>query len=368
MKNGKSITLVSNNYWTLYKFRYEVIEMFLNEGYMINLIGQNDSYSDKFNHNNIKKYYIPIKSRSLSILDELRTFISLYKIYKSLKTNLIFHFTIKPNIYGSLICRLLNIKSISFITGIGHTFIRNNILQKFIVTLYKIALSKVYEIWFTNDSDKILFESLGIIKSNKTRVVPGSGINIPSSIRSYQHNSRTTFLMIARLQKEKGVIEFLECSEHYKNNPDISFILIGDLLANDPSGITIEEINKYIHNKSITYMSYQEDIYKHINEASCVVLPSYREGMSTVLLEASVLKRPIITTNVPGCIDIIKDESYGILCEPRNSSSLIDATQKFLNLDHLEVVNLVEKTFKHVKDNFSKNIVLAEYKNTINNL
>ena len=368
MKNRKSITLVSNNYWTLYKFRYEVVELFLSKGYQVNLIASADPYSSKFDHEYIKKYYVPMRSRGKSVIDEFRTFISLFKIYKSLNTDLIFHFTIKPNIYGSIICRFLGIKSISFITGIGHTFINKNLLQRTIIILYKLALSKVSEVWFTNYSDKNLFKSLNIIKKNKTKIVPGAGIDIPRNTMKYEHNTKISFLMIARLQNEKGVIEYLKCSEYYKNNPDVSFLLIGNPQTDDPSGIQLDIINNYVDEKAITYMGYQEDIYKYITNASCVVLPSYREGMSTILLEASVHKRPIITTKVPGCVDIIKDSSYGILCEPRDHESLLQAIQKFIKLDHLEISMMVDKTYDHVEKNFSKKSVLMNYKNSMSHI
>ena len=108
-KNKQSITFVSNNYWTLYKFRYDVVQMFVKKGYSINLIAGKDKYARKFIHNSIKKFYIPINRRGANIFSEVNTFIKLYKVYKKLKTKVIFHFTIKPNIYGSIIAKFLNI-------------------------------------------------------------------------------------------------------------------------------------------------------------------------------------------------------------------------------------------------------------------
>jgi glycosyltransferase involved in cell wall biosynthesis len=368
MADNKSITLVSNNYWTLYKFRYEVIELFLSEGFQVNLIAKNDNYSNKFTNKNIKKYYISLNSRGISIIDEIRTFFQLYRIYKSLNSSLVFHFTIKPNIYGSIICRILSIKSISFITGIGHTFIHKNILQKIIILLYRFALSKVNEIWFTNKADKILFDDLNITRKNKTKIVPGAGIEVPEKIEGYEHNEKKIFLMVSRLQKEKGVMEYLKCSEKYKDNPNVIFMLIGDSIPSDPSSININQIKPYIDNNSIIYKEYQENILEYMKVASCIVLPSYREGMSTVLLEASMMKRPIITTNVPGCIDIIKDQSYGVLCEARSELSLMYAVNIFLNLDQKKIFEMVEKTFDYVNKNFSKKIVLTEYKNSLQHI
>tara|TARA_B100000953_G_scaffold299663_1_gene300262 strand:+ start:2700 stop:3809 length:1110 start_codon:yes stop_codon:yes gene_type:complete len=368
MADKKSITLVSNNYWTLYKFRYDVIKLFLSKGFHVNLIAVKDSYSNKFDDKDMTKYYISMNNRGLSIIGEIKTFVELFKIYKKINSDLTFHFTIKPNLYGSMICRLLDLKSISFITGIGHTFIYNNFLQKFIIFLYKISLTSVKEIWFTNQTDKQLFDRLNIIKKNKTRIIPGAGINIPENEPIYKYSSKKLFLMISRLQKEKGVLEYLSCAEKFKNNSDINFMLIGDGNSSDPSSIDMSLINQYIQNNSIIYKKYQQNISKFINMSSCIVLPSYREGMSTVLLEASIMKRPIITTNVPGCIDIIKDESYGVLCEARSKKSLLCGINKLLKLDKDKISLMVEKTFLHVKHSFSKNIVLAEYKNSLNHI
>ena len=129
-EDTKTIALVSNNYWTLYKFRYDVVQMFIKKEYKVILIAGKDSFHTNFKNNNITKIFLPIDERGMNPFSEIKTILSLYRIYKHIKTDLVMHFTIKPNIYGSLMSKILDIKSISFITGIGHIFLKKKSLIK----------------------------------------------------------------------------------------------------------------------------------------------------------------------------------------------------------------------------------------------
>ena len=167
--------------------------------------------------------------------------------------------------------------------------------------------------------------------------------------------------MISRVLKYKGVIEFLKVAETYKNNENIKFMLLGALNDDDPEGIDREFLNKYIQNGSMSYLDYQEDIMPLLGNSSCLIHPSYREGMSTVLLEAASIKIPIITSSVPGCIDIIPDNSYGLLCKPKSVNSLREAVDRFLELKDEDKDKMTNKTYNHVKKNFSRDVVLKKY-------
>ncbi|CAI8370411.1 MAG: N,N'-diacetylbacillosaminyl-diphospho-undecaprenol alpha-1,3-N-acetylgalactosaminyltransferase [Gammaproteobacteria bacterium] len=360
---NKSIALVSNNYWTLYKFRYDVIQMFLKKGYQVILIAGKDLYHQKFNDTQIKKIFLPIDERGLNPISEIKTLIKLYQYYKKIKPDLTIHFTIKPNIYGSMVCKFLNINSISFITGIGRIFLKNkSILKNIIIKLYRFALSNNKEVWFTNKMDRELFIKNKIIhKSFISKIVPGAGICFNNYKKSLRQDKEIKFLMISRVLKYKGVIEFLKVAETYKNNENIKFMLLGALNDDDPEGIDREFLNKYIQNGSMSYLDYQEDIMPLLGNASCLIHPSYREGMSTVLLEAASIKIPIITTSAPGCIDIIPDNSYGLLCKPKSVNSLRAAVDRFLELKDDDKDKMTNKTYNHVKKNFSRDVVLKKY-------
>lgn len=337
--------------------------MFIKKEYKVILIAGKDSFHTNFKNNNITKIFLPIDERGMNPFSEIKTILSLYRIYKHIKTDLVMHFTIKPNIYGSLMSKILDIKSISFITGIGHIFLKKKSLIKTLITIvYKYALSSNKEVWFTNKSDKDLFIKNRIINNDTNiRIVPGAGVVFKKYPIMPKKKDMTSFLMIARIIKDKGVMEFLKIAEIYKNDPNTTFTLIGALNENERGSIDREYLKKYIQSKAIIYSDYQDDVTIPLREASCLIHPSYREGISTVLLEAASTKTPIITTTVPGCIDVVPDESYGLLCEPRNVNSLRRAVENFLSLDQDGKDKMTGKTFIYVKKNYSREAVLKNY-------
>ena len=363
---SKSISIVSNNFWTIYKFRFDVVMMFLDKGYHVYLVAGNDSYMSKFNHPQITKILIPISERGMNLFQEFNTFMAIYKAHKDARPNLVFNFTLKANVYSGIICRLLNIKYISMITGLGHVFIREKNITKYGITiLLSLALKKSLEIWFTNNFDRIYYKKNKINTSQVTKIVPGAGADfkLNRSMKS-ENNKITSFIMIARLLKEKGTEEYINTAAHFKDNKDLKFILLGSHKTEKSyiSKLILEEAS---NNGVIDYHNHQEDVMPFMEKASCVILPSYREGMSTVLLEAGTLKIPIITTEVPGCIDIIPDDSYGTLCQARSTTSLIKAVNRYMRLNQNELEEQTLKAYNHIRDNYSRTKVLSIYKDSL---
>ena len=367
--NKKSIAMVSNNYWTLYKFRYDVIKMLVDEGHIIHLIAKNDSYQKQFKHKNIHIHFLSLEERGKNIFKELRTFASIYKLHKKIKPSLIFNFTLKPNIYSNLSAMILNIKTISMITGLGHIFIKaNSFYRNIVILLLRLSLKKSQEIWFTNKHDEEYFRKLKIVSLQKTSIVPGAGVIINSrNFKRKKNNNSYIFLMVSRLLKEKGTSEFLDAASFFKNDQSKKFILVG---AHTPNEDHVSKIllNKMNENNIVTYLPYTDNIESLFAKADCVVLPSYREGISTVLLEAASLKIPIITSNVPGCIDIILNEDHGFLCNKSDSESLIKQIIKFTQINNQNPRNIdmmVERTYKHISENFNRSDIIDKYKEIV---
>ena len=364
--NQKSIAMVSNNYWTLYKFRYDVIKMLIDEGYIIHLIAKNDSYEKKFKHKNIHIHFLSLEERGKNLFKELRTFASIYMLHKKIKPSLIFNFTLKPNIYSNLSAMILGIKTISMITGLGHIFIKaNSFYRNIVILLLRLSLKNSYEIWFTNKHDEEYFRKLKIVSQQKTSIVPGAGIIINNrNFKRKQNSGPYIFLMASRLLKEKGATEFLDAANFFKNDKSKQFILVGAHTPNEDhvSKILLDKMNE---NNIIDYLPYTDNIESLFAKADCVVLPSYREGMSTVLLEAASLKIPIITSKVPGCIDIVLNENYGFLCNKSDTESLINQIIKFTQINNKNPQNIdmmVERTFKHISENFNRSDIIDKYK------
>jgi len=366
MKN-KLIGLVSNDYWTLYKFRYDIIQMLIRKGYKIILIANKDKYHKKFNNENISKHFIPLKDRSINIFSEIKTIINLYKIYKKSNFDLIFHFTLKPNVYGGIIARFLNIKTISMITGLGYIFIKpNKLLKALVVKMLKFSIKNSKEVWFTNTHDLGVYQKLNIIKSQQTKLIPGAGADFSNKILKISNkDNKYNFLMVSRLLIEKGVEDFIDSAMYFKNNPNITFTLVGTYKKNDENYIRENTLDYVIENKVISYYPYSNKINDFFQKATCLIHPSYREGLSTVLLEAAVHRIPIITTKVPGCIDIILNDEYGFLCEKKNPQSIIENIKKLISTEKANLSKKTETTYQHVKNNFDRALVLKVFEHTV---
>ena len=371
--NKKSISIVSNNFWTIYKFRYDIVKLLVQNGYHINLLAGEDTYIEKFHYPNITIVKIPINDRGMNLIQEINTFRKIYLTHKNLQPDLVFNFTLKPNIYSSLVCRYLDIPYICMITGLGHAFISGkNIVKRLVSFLLLHSLKKSLEVWFTNNFDKAYFQENKIVSNQCIKIIPGAGAVFPEVETEYRHyDSSITFVMVARLLKEKGVEEYLstaiQFSTIFKKDIDrknIKFILIGSHKNNNnyvSKGLLENLINKNI----IQYEKYTDHISDVLEKADCIILPSYREGMSTILLEAAVQKIPIITSEVPGCIDIVPDESYGTLCKPANTASLLNAICRFLKLDEETLRSQTLKTYDHVKNNYNRHKVFEAYEQTL---
>lgn len=368
MNKGR-ITLVSNNYWTLYKFRYDVIQMLVNEGYSINLIAKKDSYHANFSHKNIKKHFLPLQERGKNIFNEIKTFLTIYKLHKEINPKIVFNFTLKPNIYSSICTRILKIKTVSMITGLGHVFIQKNIFLKYLViNMLRISLKKSNEIWFTNKFDREYFRQKKILTSQKTFIVPGAGIKIKNTkvLRKYI-DKKCNFIMVSRLLKEKGIEEFLSAAKYFKSDQDKDFILIG-AHSDDNDHVSKKLLDHCVKEKLIYYHPHTNDVDSFLKKSHCIIHPSYREGISTVLLEAASLKIPIITTKVPGCIDIVLSEDYGFLCEASNSQSLIAKIIEFITIHKRDPESIdlkVNKVFEHVSKNFNRENIIEKFKLTV---
>ena len=369
LSSHKHITFFSNNFWTLYKFREDAINLFIKNGYKVNLIGKYDGFEQKFSDANINKYNLHIDERGYNPIKELVLFINIFLLYKKIPSDIFYHYTIKPNLYGSLSARLLNYRYISFITGLGSLFIKSkSFLRQLVIILYRISLKNSDEIWFTNSSDRNDFLTYKIISSKiKTKIVPGCGVSSSFFYPKKKQINKKNILMIARLQSEKGVNEYLHLADKYKNL-GYSFTLVGSINTSDPSRIQLSTLKSLISDKIISYIPFASNVLSLYDSADCFILPSYREGLSTVLVEAASRKIPIITTNVPGCIDVIPNESYGFLCNPRDKDSLCEAFDRYIYSSNEKITNMINKTHDHAHKCFSKDIVLNHYSSKIREL
>jgi len=272
----------------------------------------------------------PIQRNGLNPLSDIKTLFALIKIIKKEQPDIVFSYTVKPIVWGGIAARFFSkAKFYGLITGLGFAFQqqqKNRKLINFIVTnLYKQALSKATAVIFQNPDNQHVFIENGIIPLEKTFRVNGSGVDTKHFVKSpLPITSSTTFLTIARLLGDKGIIEFYQAAKLVKTRyPNTHFQILGPADPS-PDGIKLSEVMKWHDDKEITYLGETDDVRPFINNCHIFVLPSYHEGMPRTVLEAMATGRPILTTNVPGCKETVDDGLNGFLVEKQNYQSLAD--------------------------------------------
>jgi glycosyltransferase involved in cell wall biosynthesis len=283
------------------------------------------------------------------------------------KPDICLTFTIRPAIYGNLVTSKLKIPTISTITGTGPLFDSKSISYTIARQLYKRVLKNTRFVFFPNYDDLNGFVERGYIKKEQARRVPGSGINheqFAPRPSSRQQDGKFIFLYISRLIKDKGVLEFVEAASLLKDQyPDAEFHIIGPLWTGNKKSLTVteNELNKWIEEKWIVYHDKKKDVRPFIANANCVVMPSYREGMSNILLEGASMARPLIATNVTGCRDIVEDGVNGFLCKVKSGNDLAEKMIKMMNLSPVERDEMGRKGREKMIKEFDKKIVIQKY-------
>lgn len=358
----KRIGISINTSWNIYNFRLGLLNTLKNKGHDIICIAPKDEYSKKLEDLNFEYFNIKINNKGTNPIEDLQLIYNYYKIYKKAKLDIILQYTIKPNIYGSIAARLLNIPVISNISGLGTVFLNDKLSSKLARWLYKISLKK-NTVFFQNNDDKNLFIQNKLIDEKQADVLPGSGINTNKFNTNVPLNKNViTFLFIGRLVKDKGIYEYINAIKKIQSSKkNIKFKVLGSFYKNNPTAISKKEVQDWEKNNYIEYLGHTDNVRKEIEKVDCVVLPSYREGLSRVLLEAASLKRPIITTDTPGCRDVVENGINGLLCKIKDADDLKDQIIKMSNISYENRVIMGEKGRERIKKEFEEKIVIDKY-------
>ncbi len=339
------------------------------KGYNICILSSGSNYLNKLKKYNFNIFEINFSNSTKNICSDLNLLFKYYKIYKKINPDLVLHNAIKPNIYGSIICRVLKIPVINNVSGLGSVFISNGVLSYFIKYLYKISQLKASKVFFQNKSDLNLFKKNKLINLNIVSLLPGSGVDImkfhPKN-KCLKNSSHINFCFIGRLIKEKGILEYIYAAKLIISNyKKVSFSIIGGFYEDNPSSINYDEFHKLIKNNRIHYLGNKENIDKEIGKFDCIILPSYREGMSRALLEACSTGIPIIAANVPGCKEIVDDGKNGFLCQPKDYKDLFYKIKLFLSLSNNQRKTMGKYAREKILNNFDERYVIKKYYNTI---
>ena len=360
------IVFSGNTSWSMYNFRLSLIKQFLYFGYQVCIVAPEDEYTEKIRAEGIRVITVKkLKRSGNNPIRDFNLFLEYIKIYKYLQPAFVFHYTIKPNIYGSLAAKICNIKSISITTGLGNAFSTKGSLYYFAKYLYKISSVYAVEVWFLNSSDKSVFINNNIIPESKSFILPGEGVDTSlfTPTLYVPKNEKTTFLMVSRMLYDKGIKEFVEASKLLvKKGYRLSSSLLGQIDTDNPEAIALEIIEKWQQEGVVKYLGSTKDVKPYIENVDAIVLPSYSEGIPRILLEAASMEKPIITTRIPGCTEIVEDGVNGYLCETKNVEDLAAQMEKLILLTTAERKKMGEAGRKKMQESFDEKIIIQIYK------
>ncbi len=361
---GYKIGFVGNSLQTMCNFRAGVMTELVQTGYEVVIIAPKDSDITFLKQNQIRLIPIEMDCKGMNPFADIQFARTLKRIYKKEKFNFLFHYTIKPVVYGSWAARKTKTLQISVITGLGYTFIRKGWITRVAKFLYRLSLRTANEVWFLNQEDKTLFVEQSLLSPFKARLIYGEGVDVAKyKSQSDLLSIPFTFLFIGRVLWDKGVGEFVKAAQVVKKqHPKVQFHILGQLGANNPACVSIQQMEEWEQTRTVKYLGETSNVLPYIENATCVVLPSYREGVSRVLLEAASMERPIIASNVPGCREIVIEGYNGFLCEAQDTNSLIACMMHMLSISQVELEAFGKNGRTHVIKHFDEQKTIALYK------
>lgn len=367
----KRIVLVSNTSWSMLKFRLGVMKSLVSEGYEVIVIAPRDKHSDEFEALGCHYVELSMDNKGSNIFKDLRLVYKLQKAYKKLSPDLIFHYTIKPNIYGSFAAKIAKKKSIAVITGLGYTFIHDTLTTKIAKFLYKASLKYAQKVWFINIEDKNKFLLAELVAEEKMDLLPSEGINIDtfSPIKVKRKDNIFRFILVARLLWDKGVGEYVKAAKVLtKKYNNVEFQLLGFIDAQNPKAISKVQVDDWVSKGYVNYLGPTDDVKPFIAASDCVVLPSYREGVSMILMESASMQKPLIASNVPGCRDLINSGVSGYTCRMQDYYDLVTKMEKMLHLNDKQRKQMGKAGRKFMVEEYNEKLVIEKYLLTIKEL
>ena len=360
------ITLIANDTTFIYNLRREILAKLIEEGHQVTVLCQFLSHKEALEQMGCELYEVPIGRRSTNPLADLKLFQKFLKILRKIKPDVVFTNNIKPNVYAGLACRVLGIRYIPNITGLGTAVENPGKLQFLSTRLYKWGVAGANSIFFQNEENVRFFREHNMMpKKARVCLLPGSGVNLESHpALPYSHDEVVHFLFVARLLKEKGIELYLSAAKRIsQNHPNVMFHICGG--CDDPK--YLEAVKEAENDGYIRYHGEQKDMRPYFQMAHCVVHPSYYpEGMSNVLLEAAASARPVIATDRSGCRETVDPGKSGYLIPIKDEEALVKALEDFLALTPEEREALGRQGRQKMEREFDREIVVQKYLEALN--
>jgi glycosyltransferase involved in cell wall biosynthesis len=366
MAGKQSIAFVANTSWSIYKFRLYLIERLLKEGFAVFVLTPRDNYTEKFEQlpglTYIELHHL--QAKSISPFHNLLLYRELLRAYRTLRPGLIFHYTIKPNLFGSLAARHVRIPSVSVVTGLGYTFSHRGWLRSAVKMLYRHILRSNAEVWFLNEDDRRIFSTQKLVSGDKTFLLPGEGVDTadfpPAPFEPGK--KEVTYLLIGRLIQHKGIYEFVQAATLLQRQGlAVRCQLLGFFDDKNPVAIPRQQIEDWTGRRIVSYLGHTDRVAPFIEQADCIVLPSWREGMPLSLLEGASMCKALIATDTAGCRAVVEDGVNGFLCREKDAVDLAAKMSAYYHLPAGAKKQMGIEGRRRVLGHFTRDIVTGIY-------
>lgn len=351
------ILILANHSGGLYDFRKDLIAELKKHANITVAVPHNDRWEDLHKLAD-RVIELSVDRRGMNPLHDSKLFKQYRAMLNEVKPDLVLTYTIKPNIYGGIACRMAHIPYAVNITGLGSAIENGGWLKKFVLALYKPALKGAKVVFFENAGNRDTLVATGVVPKGRDVVLNGAGVNLEDyPYQPYPQEGPVRFLFVGRVMREKGVDELFAAAKRMKQEygDGVEFHIVGSF--EEAYKPVMDELEK---TGVVKYHGYQSDMKPFYTMASCIVLPSYHEGMSNVLLEAASSGRPLITSNVPGCREAVENGVSGYLCPIKDANALHDAMQRFVELPKNWRAEMGRHGRERMEQKFSKHSVVQK--------
>ena len=368
------IAFCNNNLTGFYLFRKDVYKHFSSLGHEV-IVLYPKCLRELWYLNMISRdcrcIAVDMVPNSQNLLVDLKLYRQLRCIYKKERPDIVFNYTIKPNIFSAIAASSLGIRTVNMMAGLGYVFDGDSVKKRLVRYLYKYGLSKAEKVIVLNQDNYNTIINKYVDCNKLILFQCGEGVNLEEYPYKKNLFNEVRFLMVARLLYDKGFQQFVDAAKIVKTKyPDVKFELLGGLSEDSPTGVKKETLKKYIDDGVVDYLGETKDVpYYVLQDGTVVVVASYyMEGMNRALMEACSMGRPIITTNLPGCKEMVDDGVTSYCIEPKSAEALAQACIKFIKLPREEKIKMGEASYEKCKKQFDVNLVIEKYDRIISRM
>ena len=354
----KKILILANDVTTILQFRTELILALVEAGNKVLVSVPKSERNSEIEALGATVIETNSSRHGTNPLEDFKLLLSYIKLLREHKPDVVLTYTVKPNSYGGMACGLLKVPYMANVTGLG-VIEKKGLLQKLMLTLYKVGCRKAKCVFFQNKSNLEFFKNKKVVGDN-VELLPGSGVNIEKfSYLDYPQSEKTNIVFVGRIIKDKGVFELAQVAKQYLNNDNVQFTIVGN--------VEYGSENPFSDLSNVNCVGFHKDVRPFLKDAHAVILPSYHEGMANVLLEGASSGRPILASKIPGCKETFDEGVTGFGFEAKNADSMKEAVQKFLSLTNEQKCEMGRKGREKMENQFNRKIVIDKYFNMINN-